>query len=59
MQGFELVTSVFFAMHVPQASNNTKNITSNTFITRYTAVCNIYMGWGGGWSPLAPVLSLL
>jgi hypothetical protein len=47
MQGFALVTSVFSAIHVPQASNNTKNITSNAFITRCTAVCNSFGGWDG------------
>jgi hypothetical protein len=46
MQGFKLGTSVFSAVHVPQASTNIKNITSNTFITRYTAVCNSLGGWG-------------
>jgi hypothetical protein len=58
-QGFELVTSVFSAIHVPQASNTTKNITSNAFITRCSALCNSFGGCGGGWSPLAPFLSLL
>jgi hypothetical protein len=54
MQGFELVTSVFSAIHVPQASNNTKNITSNASITRYNALCNSFGGWGVGspsWHP--------
>jgi hypothetical protein len=54
MQGFELVTSVFSAIHVPQASNNTKNITSNAFITRDTAVCDISGGWVVGGPPWHP-----
>jgi hypothetical protein len=50
---------LFSAARSLQALYNANNIKTNTFSTEYNTVGNHKGGWGGGWSPLTPLLSLL